>query len=176
MSGERLFFALWPDEAVRAALARQAKPLIKHIEGRPVPQHNWHVTVYFLGATVAKKRQFVEMMAGRLRTGPFVLHLDRLGCWPRSGVVWLGASQIPAALFALRAELAAGLAELGWTHEGRAFEPHLTLLRKAACPRDGLPAPEPVSWRVDRFVLVRSRTLSRGARYEVVGEWELCSH
>ena len=56
----RLFFALWPGDACRAALARAAAPAILAIDGTPVPPRNLHVTLAFLG--VVPGRNFAGLV------------------------------------------------------------------------------------------------------------------
>ena len=46
---ERLFFALWPDEALRQQLAVYP-PMLKGCGGRLVVQDNLHITLAFLGS------------------------------------------------------------------------------------------------------------------------------
>ena len=45
----RLFFALWPDELVRANLARQRIDLARTSGGRPTRPATLHVTLVYLG-------------------------------------------------------------------------------------------------------------------------------
>jgi 2'-5' RNA ligase len=47
----------------------------------------------------------------------------------------------------------------------------VTLLRDAREPK-GMPALDPVCWRVDGFALVQSVTLPRGSRYEIRRAWK----
>ena len=49
MSSARLFFALWPDSAVRAVLQASCQAVTVSCGGRPVPPRNYHLTLAFLG-------------------------------------------------------------------------------------------------------------------------------
>ena len=63
---QRLFFALWPDDDTRHALARLAKTRLPSGSGRLVAAQNIHLTVAFLGAVDAGFRENVERAAGSL--------------------------------------------------------------------------------------------------------------
>lgn len=167
---ERLFFALWPDDAVREAIAAQLPEMPK--PAKPVPAANWHVTLAFLGDVPAEQRRAYEDAAGAVAGRPFDLELDRFGYFHRPRVLWIGASQVPDALRALHADLNGSLAERGFEPERRPFTVHLTLARKMLPPGD-LPEPDPVPWRVTDFCLVRSELSRAGARYEVVRRFPL---
>ncbi len=173
MSSERLFLALWPDENVRRQVADYARQLHRTLKGRRLPPQNWHVTLHYLGPTVAKKRQLVERIATNTTASRFSLLLDQAGCWPRPRVAWLGSSQTPAPLGRLFEQLRNALQAQGFTLDSRPLRPHMTLMRKVHCPRKELPRPKPLTWQVDRFVLARSHTLPGGAEYEVLREWML---
>ncbi|MDH5265059.1 MAG: RNA 2',3'-cyclic phosphodiesterase, partial [Betaproteobacteria bacterium] len=63
----RLFFALWPDAAARAALADLARATANRYGGRAVPAANLHLTLVFLGevdpARIAALRRAVDGLA-----------------------------------------------------------------------------------------------------------------
>jgi 2'-5' RNA ligase len=54
--------------------------------------------------------------------------------------------------------------------DAKGFASHVTLLRDAREQRAIL-ALEPIVWKIDGFALVRSVTLPRGSRYEVLKSW-----
>lgn len=169
-AGERLFFALWPDEAVRDAIESQLPPMPK--PARPVPRTNWHATLAFLGPTAPERRADYEAAAETVAARPFELTLDRFGYFHGSRILWLGAGTIPDRLAALNRDLEAQLAERGYSPDPRPFTVHLTLARKAPPPGD-LPRVSPIAWRVGDFCLVRSELDRRGARYEVMRRFPL---
>jgi 2'-5' RNA ligase len=169
---QRLFLALWPDEAVRDRIATLATTL-RVRGGRPVPPENWHITLAFLGGVDAKTRLSVERAAGTVRVPAFDLSLDRLGFWARpGGVLWLGASDPPAALLALAAEVLDRASGSGVAPDRRAFHPHLTLMRRVERAAH-LDPPAPIRWPIAGFVLCESATEPRGARYRVLRRWPL---
>lgn len=79
---QRLFFALWPSDEARAALAgwRDALP---RPGGRPTAARNLHLTLAFAGDVDAETRTCLEQAAARVRGEPFSLPLDRLGVFKR---------------------------------------------------------------------------------------------
>lgn len=168
---ERLFFALWPDEAVRTQLGHLARKLV-HKDGRPVAAENLHITLVFLGSVTAERRACVEAVAGGIRGSGFRLTLNRVGHWPKPRVLWAGPGDMPAELLALVRDLSEGLNACGFTPEARPYQAHLTLARKVSRARPGLMM-DPVAWDIDRFCLVRSLTLPEGAHYEVLASWPL---
>src|SRR5579883_616458 len=51
----RLFFALWPDEAMREAMVQAIREPVRASGGRPVHAGNLHVTLAFLGAVPERR-------------------------------------------------------------------------------------------------------------------------
>lgn len=171
---QRLFFALWPDPALRAQLAHCRKPLMKLARGRPVPADNLHITLAFLGNVDAQQQRCLEAMASAVVCSAFELTFDQVGCWSRSRVLWLAPSACPEPLSLLAATLHAGATECGLSMDTRPYRSHLTLMRKLSrCPE--AMTVDPVRWAVSHFALVRSVTLPEGARYEVLREWPLAA-
>ncbi|MDP2878543.1 MAG: 2'-5' RNA ligase family protein, partial [Sulfuricella sp.] len=80
--------------------------------------------------------------------------------------------EMPAELALLVDDLRYRLGCAGVSFDAKPFVPHITLLRKANCKKNPLPAGE-VEWRVEDFVLVRSVPGESGSAYEVVGRWPL---
>ncbi len=169
---QRLFFALWPEPALRRRLFRDTRRLVHRSGGRPVAETDLHVTVVFLGSTDAARRACYEAAAATLRSVPFTLTLDTVGYWPRARALWLGATQVPEPLSALARTLNEALAACGFTPEPHSFHPHVTLARKVAQWR-GAPAPAPVPWPAEMLCLVESVSDPAGARYRVLRRWPL---
>jgi RNA 2',3'-cyclic 3'-phosphodiesterase len=168
----RLFFALWPDDAVRNALAESAGPLFQACRGRRVAKRNYHLTLAFLGSVPAARLDELCSAAAGVRAGSFELAMDCHGHWPGPRVAWIGCRRPPPAAGMLAQLLWAALAPLGFRAEQRPFWPHLTVLR--GCRTCDWPGPiETVAWPVRDFVLVRSDTLPSGPHYEIVGRWPL---
>jgi RNA 2',3'-cyclic 3'-phosphodiesterase len=171
----RLFFALWPTDAVRAQLAAAAQP---HAAlGRVIPARNLHVTVVFLGAVAAQRVAGVQETASVVQKltfdGKFLLHLDAMEIWRRSNLICLTAKQAPPQLLTLVERLRAGLRERGFgLREHETFRPHVTLVRDIARAA-AVAAVAPVQWPVDSLALVESKVGQRGSEYTVLEEWRL---
>lgn len=170
-SRERLFFALWPDAGVRSAMTELLGELSLR-GGKAVPAENLHITLLFLGNMDARERACAEAVAARIAVPSFALRLDRIGFWPRSGLLWLGSSALPDALARLAAELHSGVAGCGVALDARPFLAHVTLMRKLRVVRHAGPV-GPIDWQVGGFALVRSDRSSEGSCYRILGTWPL---
>jgi 2'-5' RNA ligase len=168
----RLFLALWPETAVRDAVA-DLQQRFPHGIGRRVPAANLHLTLVFLGATPEARRQCLEQAVGEIHTAPFDVRLDRVGWWRRPQVLWAGSASTPPALEELVQALQERVARCGGEVEARPFEVHLTLFRKVREPPRPLPSVTPILWPVQTFALVESITAAAGADYRVLRQWPL---
>jgi 2'-5' RNA ligase len=169
---QRLFFALWPDAELQQHLARATAALLPAPAGRRVRTEKLHATLVFLGPVDADQRVCVEAAATELRGEGFTLTLDRFGYFRRPQVAWLGCSETPPALLRLVAALGSGCAACGFPPESRAYELHLTVVRKLS--RDpGRPPLIPIPWTVDRFALVESVNGPDGVHYQPLRFWSL---
>ncbi len=169
---ERLFFALWPDEALRKQLVKQARGGLRSCGGRPISPPNIHLTLVFLGSVDGQQRNCLENLVESIRVEAFGFELQRWEYWRRSRVVGCRPKETPEGLIELVARLRAVTGECGIDVESRPFKPHVTLVRKAQ-REPKAPMPEFLYWPATEFVLVRSRTLPEGASYETVGAWKL---
>lgn len=168
---QRLFFALWPDAGVRAALAAVGRAHALH-NGRAVAAANLHMTLAFVGSVDAARRECLEAAAATVVAPALSVCFDRLGFWPRPRILWAGASAAPAALGALVEALTAALVPCGHKPDPRPFRAHVTLARKAL----RAPAVErimPVVWPADAFCLVESVSGPAGSEYRVLRRWPL---
>ena len=165
---QRLFFALWPDAAVRERLAAAARQWSR----RPVAENKLHMTLVFLGDCTPAQRACYCAAAAGVSVEPFTLALNFLGGRTRSGIQWLGSSETPEALLRLVRELSRALQECGFEPEKRRFLAHVTLSRKARKPlvKAGL---EALLWEVGDFALVESVREPGGVRYQVLERWPL---
>jgi len=167
----RLFFALWPDEEVRARLARWSRELHALCGGQPTRPENLHVTLAFLGGVEEARVAEVERAAGEVAPLGISFVLDQPGYWKHNRIAWAGASVVPPGLEALASELRGALAKSQIRFDAKSFVSHVTLLREAREPK-AMPALEPIEWRLDGFALVQSVTLPRGSRYEIRKSWK----
>lgn len=169
-AAQRLFLALWPDEAVRGELRRVAQGC----GGREVAVENLHVTLKFLGSLDAAARNCVEQALDGVSAAPFTLVLDRVDYRRRQRMVWLSASRLPETLAVLAEHIDQRLQGCGVPAENRPYHAHVTLMRKAARAPAELDS-DPVVWPVASVVLAASRTLPDGARYQVLRRWALAA-
>ena len=95
-----------------------------------------------------------------------MLTLDRMGYWPRSGIIWLGPRKTPRALSVVVQCLSHQLRALGYRADGRGFKAHATLARDARAANRFIFSP--VTWYAETMVLVASERLPEGARYTVL--------
>lgn len=167
---DRLFFALWPDPDLRAALRGRSELDTSLIDGKPQRPDQWHVTLAFLGQVPGERLPAVRAAAGRVSLAPVTIKFDRLEYWRRPQVLCLVASRVTAGLQALVAQLHAALVKEGFALDARPFRPHVTLARKVRSAADSCLDP-PLVWRADGFALVRSVGDPSGSRYEPLDWW-----
>lgn len=158
----RLFIALWPDAAVRAALHAVSAQWQWQPGAAPVPADRLHLTLHFLGH-VPRERIAALRAAITVPITPCVLTLDRAALW-RGGVAVLEPIAVPTPLVELHLALGAALRALGVPVETRPWRAHVTLARRA---RGDVPRITPLAWPVRGHALVESRLQPR-PRYEVV--------
>jgi len=168
----RLFFALVPSSAVRAAFGDLSRTVARRSRGRAVSSEHLHLTLAFLGdVPVAALPALQRVGAGMPRAGA-TLVFDTLGAWRASGVAWVAPSLVPPSIVALHAALAAALAGAGFVLDARAFRPHVTLARRCVQPQPRARC-EPVHWPADRLCLVGSELGPAGPVYRELGAWPL---
>ena len=83
-----------------------------------------------------------------------------------------GPTETPEPLALLAADLRKNLLDSGFELESRAFQAHVTLIRKAQEPRQLPPLPA-IDWPVAEFVLVRSVLSRLGSSYEPIERFAL---
>lgn len=166
----RLFFALWPDDGVRAQMRCHQNLWPWVPPARPTPASKLHLTVLFMdGADARRVGELLEVGQRASRNwADFDLLLDRAAVWRHGGIAHLAPSHIPPGLRHLHDALAAQVAQRGMAFDARPYAPHVTLGRRA----ENLIAPTaftPLHWPVRGFALVHS-VLGTG-RYDVLGRW-----
>ena len=175
---QRLFFALWPDEAERQQLkqCQQLKcfsdSLQDHPGSRAVFPGNFHITLAFLGNVNANQRACAEQVANDIQCSPFEFIINNADYWRKPRILWVGPNEMPEGLVALATELRDGAIECGVQMDMRPYNAHVTLMRKIARLPEGL-AIRPFPWIARSFVLIESTSRPEGVRYEVIREWPL---
>jgi len=172
----RLFFALWPDDATRAALDEAGRKLKARLQpgGRLEKPERLHATLLFLGDAVPAQEEATALqIASLLKADPFTLTIDRAGTFSRrSKLWWLGSSQASREALALHDALRARLRVAGVSYDLKTFTPHVSFLRDAGKALATTPI-APIRWKVDDFVLARSQLDPQPARYDVIGRFKL---
>jgi RNA 2',3'-cyclic 3'-phosphodiesterase len=164
------FFALWPDVATARALADLATRTADQCRGRATSADRIHLTLAYLGATVLDRLPALYEFAQSVDVAPFVLTLDRIGCWAHNHLAWAGAEGAPDALSRLQAQLSEAAGAMGFRLDARPFVPHVTLARKLHTHFAARPM-QAVAWHVDQFCLMRSE--SNPVRYTTLHSWRL---
>jgi len=172
----RLFFALWPSQQVRDAVASRAERLAVSytFDGRRMRPDRYHVTLQFLGDIPADEREDVvaraATAAAQVDSPAFDLVLDHAGGFPNARVWWLAPEMPPEGLRQLWDALGIALLQAGQKPKASpGFSPHLTIVRDVGTRLSAGPI-EPVRWHIDRFVLIDSQPPKP---YRIVGEWPL---
>lgn len=165
---QRLFLALWPEEAERQQMADLAASVAGR---RRVRDDNLHLTLVFLGATDAAQRAAYEAALADWSALELELILDHYGYWPQPRILWLGSSRTPPELYERVADLHRRLRGCGFTPERRMFQAHITLARQFPGPAPAQPPTTPVRWPVRDIALVESLREEGGSHYEVLRRW-----
>jgi 2'-5' RNA ligase len=173
----RLFFALWPGEIRRAALAAAAAPVLERIDGQAVPPGNLHVTLAFLGSVPGQTFVHLVEIGGQGPWPAIDLVFGRLEYWAKPKVVVTLPQTVPPAGREVVDRLWQSLAPLGFERELRPWQPHLTLARRVRRPPPENLTLAPVEARRDeapwRLALVESAAHAGGVRYKPLADWPL---
>jgi 2'-5' RNA ligase len=167
--GHRLFFALVPDEAVRARVTRLQRTLA--VAGRAARPHQFHATLAFLGMQRTELIPEITQIAFGLNFPRCRIVMDRVGSFKRTGVLWLGVSETPEVLAAFQHSLVGALLEAGIGYDRKPWKFHLTLYRKMR-KRPVIMDPVAIEWRLRGFSLVESIGVKNGVEYHEIGHWE----
>jgi 2'-5' RNA ligase len=160
-SDARLFIGLWPDDAVRDALQRDAERWGWTPSSRRVPRTKLHMTLHFLGSV--PRERVADLAHGlAVRFEAFVLRLDHAEVWRNQVAVRVPRS-VPDALVELHDRLAHALTRLQVPVAREDLLPHVTLARHAKGSRPAAGAA--ISWQVDGYALVES---TADSRYQVL--------
>ena len=169
----RIFFALWPDQAVRDQLLQWQQYLAPMLNGaRAVQADNLHLTLEFLGGLNSEQITRACQAAVTVKAESFQLHLDHYACLAQPRVVYAGLYETPAAALALQQQLRVALQQLALPTEQRPWLPHVSLFRKAP-PLAAAAMTTRLQWQVTDFCLVESCSTDQGVRYLPLQRWAL---
>jgi 2'-5' RNA ligase len=176
----RLFFALWPPDDVRAALAAWATQCAAASGGRAICADRLHLTLAFVGEVTPQVAGELVSLTREEAVAPSMLTLTRTGTFGRGGIVWAGPGDAQAdggtTLLAAQRRLARRLDDAAVPWRRGAFTPHVTLVRRAqvnAIPAGAIQTVQTersVRWMWDRIALVVSEPSAHGVIYRVLVE------
>lgn len=169
----RVFFALWPNQPERAALAAWQAPLQALCGGKAMRPDTLHATLVFIGDISSHRLEALRLAAQEAGGEAFDLSLDRARYWGHNHIAFAAPSAAPEPLLALVRVLEQRLRSHRFRFEHRAYKPHVTLLRHAQWSDDPLPELPAVRWEMRDFALVQSLRDEQGARYEVLARFPL---
>ena len=165
IKSRRLFFALWPDDAVRNEIISRFEQMPQHAtQAKKMQPGNMHITLHFIGNVDSAMAACLHQAAQTVRSTGFTLQLDTVGYFKSPQIFWMGCAQLPEGLRVLHQQLAEVLLPCGYQAESRPFTPHITLLRKLRDPGTRV-AFEPVHWDVKSFSLIESLSSGEGVMY-----------
>ena len=168
----RLFFALWPDDALRAQLHRASNTITVERPARRVPHYNLHLTLHFIGNVLFGKMDCLRQQARLVEAEAFELCIDRQGHFSKPRVGWLGCREIPAALSELHGQLGQRLQRCDYQPGVRNYNPHVTVARKIGAIADSANF-KPIAWKATEFSLVEVRQIENGVQYRVIESFPL---
>jgi len=172
-STARVFFALWPNDAERSAMAAW-QPVLKLIcGGRLMRADTLHLTLVFLGNVSCARLEALQLAAQEVSAVGFDLLIDEARYWQHNHILYTAPGVVPRPLACLVSELEQALRRHQFEFEQRDYQPHLTLLRNARCDPAFLPAMPPVSWPIRDFVLLQAAPHNGVAAYRVLARFPL---
>ncbi|HEY5994652.1 MAG TPA: RNA 2',3'-cyclic phosphodiesterase [Gallionellaceae bacterium] len=170
----RVFFALWPNEHERAALAAWQPALQKLCGGKATRPGNLHATLVFLGGVAGHRLESLKLAAQELQDQKFDLTLNLAHYWGHNHIVHAAPEVVPPHLPPLVRSLEQGLIRHRFHFDNRPeYKPHITLLRHARWTDAPLPAMPKVTWHIKNFALVQSLDSEDGVVYQVLEQFPL---
>lgn len=170
-----LFFAIFPDEAAAAKLARTSQQLcIRHRLGGPVlAPERLHVSLLGFGSHASLPPDLVAgaaEAAAAVAAAPFEVVFDRAVSFQGQSrpLVLCSEDDVPE-LIALQRALGRAVEQRGLGRTKSRYTPHITMLHDKRAIEDH--AIEPVRWIVRDFLLVHS---ARGqGKHIPLGRWRM---
>ena len=183
----RVFIAIdVPDSIRNVANVLKSKMDEKNNPVKWVRTENIHITLRFIGSTIAKEVEKLNTLLSVLTTrySEFPLVASGTGCFPkieRPRVLWLGVGGSVSVLNRIIQEISEEMAIIGYPIEATEYYPHITIGRirypQKVTPNIGsfLSADyPPVEINVSNIRLYRSETLPGGSVYSLLGTHHLC--
>lgn len=172
----RLFVAAELPEGALDALAETSALLRGSVRGRFVAPDSFHVTLAFLGEVEGHRADAACSAIDRGCAGiaPFPVTLGDFGCFGKrsKATLWQGFRDA-GSLAALAESVRAELRDAGFSFDGKAFLPHVTLMRAADLTEGELPAPALAEGVVTNVALFRSDLSGQRPVYEALHTVEL---
>lgn len=169
----RAFFALWPNDAERIALAGWQPVLHKLCGGRSMRANTLHNTLAFLGDIEQHRLEALQLAAQEVNGERFDLAFDVARYWGHNHIVYAAPHAAPPQLAQLVRDLERRLTMHHFDFDQRPYKPHVTLLRHAQWGDRPLPDMGGVVWRAKDFVLAQSTLGETGASYRVLARFPL---
>lgn len=169
----RVFLALWPTEAERAALAAWQPALHPLCGGRIIRADTLHNTLVFVGNIGTHRLEALQLAAQEADGEAFYLSFDAAHYWGHNHIVYAAPGSVPPQLARLVHNLEQRLAAHRFEFDKRPYQPHVTLLRNAKWSDAPLPGMGKVVWRASEFALVQSAPDEKGANYRVLARFPL---
>jgi len=167
---KRLFFALWPDNAIRKQI-NGLNQSITSADLNKVYLDNLHVTLVFLGQVDSKSEAKIIACTDNISQPAFSLHFERLVFWKKPRILCLTTQQYDPQLLILLNALKNIVRQCGVQTEDRPYRPHITLARKAT--QNISRKIGPIKWQAQSFCLLQSCSTPSGVKYQVLQRWDL---
>ena len=172
----RVFFAIWPKEAVWRQLYDLSEKVELVCGGRRTRAESIHLTLIFLGEMEISQLHALCLAAKTVRGQVFNFIVEGIRYWKLNRLVYAETGEVPLELFDLVDSLKNTLSAYGISFDHRAFTPHITLVRKAqrhVLPKSLIHLVEPIVWPVNEYILVKSEQASNRSVYTPIGCWPL---
>ncbi|MBI3902349.1 MAG: RNA 2',3'-cyclic phosphodiesterase [Nitrosomonadales bacterium] len=164
----RMFFALWPDDAERAALAALQPGLHELCGGHAMRADTLHATLVFMGEVAPQRLESLQLAAQEVAGESFELTFDMMRYWGHNHIVYAAPRIVPPQLAQLVGDLKQCLDKHRFRIDNHPYKPHVTLLRHAKWSDTPLPEMPRTIWQCRSFALMQSLLDAQGARYR---EW-----
>lgn len=173
---KRVFFALWPDDSVRSDIESAFNHSTFSAANKlSYSLQNLHLTLHFMGRLELTVIDELASAASSVHAPSFELVLNRFGLFADANVLWLGPEEVPDELLILHQQLQKILQASHLKIDSRAYQPHVSLLRKFRASPDLMEKADDVHWVVRKFALIESVQSAAGVIYQPLAEFSLHS-